>query len=138
VAANTSPIFVKQPSIQWITGVTTANTDTSMSTGTSYLVFTADATNGSKIETCYIQHLGTNVATLLRFFVNNGSSVGTGANNSLVHEEAIAINTVNQTIASTPVVWQANLYLKPGYKLYCTVGTTISAGLQVSAMGGDY
>lgn len=139
MAANTTPIFLKQPSVQWSGSMTAANTDTSMATGTAYTVFTADATNGSKVEQVSITHLGTNSsATVVRFFVNNGSAVGTAANNALVFEVTMAANTVSQTAASVPAAYAANLYLKPGYKLYATLGTAASAGIMAVAQGGDY
>lgn len=139
MAANTTPIFARQPSVQWSGSMTSANTDTSMATGTSYLVFSADATNGSKVEQVNLWHLGTNnSATVVRFFVNNGNSTGTAANNALVYEFTMAANTVSQTAASVPQFWAANLYLKPGYKLYATLGTAASAGIVAVAQGGDY
>lgn len=138
MAANTTPVFVSGPKISFSGSMTAANTDTSMATGTSYLIYTA-GTNGSKVETVNLWHLGTNSsATVVRFFVNNGSSTGTAANNALVSEFTMASNTVSQTAASAPVLWAANLYLSPGYKLYATLGTAASAGIMATAQGGDY
>jgi hypothetical protein len=137
VAANTSPIFVKAPHIEYATTGTAANTNLD-GTGTVVTVFTADATNGSKIETVSMWNMGTNVSTVVRFFVNNGATNVTATNNALVQEFTWAANTVAQNAASTPVVWQANLYMKPGYKLNVTIGTAIAAGIMVAAQGGDY
>lgn len=137
MAANTTPIFVKQPHIEYATTGTAANTNLD-GTGTVVTVFTADATNGSKVETVTMWNLGTNVTTVVRFFVNNGSTNTTASNNALVQEFTWNANTVSQTAASTPVTWQANLYLKPGYKLNVTIGTAIAAGIMVAAQGGDY
>lgn len=137
MAANTSPIFVKAPHIEYASTGTAANTNLD-GTGTVVTVFTADATNGSKIETVSMWNLGTNVSTVVRFFVNNGSSNTTAANNALVQEFTWAANSVVQNAASTPVVWQANLYMKPGYKLNVTIGTAIASGIMVAAQGGDY
>lgn len=137
MAANTAPIFSKQPAIQYITTGVNANTALD-GTGTVATVFTADATNGSKIEDVYLNHLGTNIATVVRFFVNNGSTNATAGNNALVHEETMAANTLSQVAASIPLVWRANLVLKPGYKLNVTIGTAIAAGVLVTAVGGDY
>jgi hypothetical protein len=137
VAANTTPIFLKQPNVQYITTGVNANTALD-GTGTVATVFTADATNGSKIENVTLEHLGTNVATVVRFFVNNGSTNTTAANNALVYEVTMAANTLSQTAASVPMIWPANLYLKPGYKLNVTIGTAIAAGIMIFAQGGDY
>lgn len=137
MAANTSPIFLKNTKISGITTGTAANTNLD-GTGTVATVFTADATNGSKIEDVYITALGTNVATVVRLFVNNGSSNTTAANNFLIHEEAIAANTLSQTAVSIQAIWRANLVLSPGYKLNVTIGTAVAAGLMITAVGGDY
>lgn len=138
MAANTTPIFLRQPAVSYLTTGTAANTNFD-GTGTVTTVFTADATNGSKIETVYLTHLGTNVATVVRFFINNGSTNTTAANNALVHEETMAANTASQTAASTQVIWTPqNLVLKPGYKLNVTIGTAIASGIMVAAVGGDY
>lgn len=137
MAANTSPIFVRNTHIEYATTGVNANTALD-GTGTVVTVFTADATNGSKIETVNMWNLGTNVTTVVRFFVNNGSTNTTATNNALVQEFTWAGNTVSQVAASIPMVWQANLYMKPGYKLNVTIGTAIAAGIMVAAQGGDY
>lgn len=137
MASNTSPVFVSGPQISWSGSMTAANTDTSMATGVTYLVFTAGA-NGAKVETVDLWHLGTNVSTNVRFFVNNGSATGTAANNALIQEFTMAANTVSQNAASSPVIWQANLYLSGGYRLYATLGTAVSAGIMAAAQGGSY
>lgn len=137
MAANTSPIFVRAPRQSYITTGTSANTLFD-GTGTVATVFTADATNGSKIETVTLANMGTNVATAVRFFVNNGSTNATAANNALVYEATWATNTASQVAASTIVTWQANLYMPAGYKLNVIIGTAIASGIMVSAAGGDY
>lgn len=141
MAANTTPIFVRSLRNSGVSTGTTANTSL---TGTGTLasdiqtVFTADATNGSKVETVTLTHLGSNVATVVRLFVNNGSSNGTPSNNNLVKEIAMAANTLDQAAASTAATWNANLYLPAGYKLLATIGTAIAAGIMVNAQGGDF
>lgn len=132
----TSPIFLSTPRNSYITTGVNANTAFD-GTGTVATVFTAGA-NGSKIEDVVLQHMGTNVATVVRFFINNGSTNATAANNSLVHEETMAANTASQVAASQPIYWRANLILPTGYKLNVTIGTAIASGIMVNAQGGDY
>lgn len=136
MSANTTPIFVGTPRNSYLTTGVNANTALD-GTGTVATVFTAGA-NGSKIETVNLWNLGTNVATVVRFFINNGSTNATAANNALVQEFTWAINTLSQTAASVPVAWQANLYLPSGYKLNCTIGTAVAAGIMVGCQGGDF
>lgn len=142
MAANTTPIFSKVGDTQWIT-VATANTALD-GTGTVALVFTADATNGGRVERLRIRHLGTNIATVLRIFINNGSTNATATNNSLLTELTIPANTLSQIAASTcfdipnSLDLAFPLVLPPGYKLNATVGTTIAAGVAITAIGGKY
>lgn len=135
--ANTSPIFLKQTNIQYVSTGVNANAALD-GTGTVATVFTADATNGSKIESVTLTHMGSNVATVVRFFVNNGATNATATNNALVAEFTMAANTLSQVAASVPMTWAANLLLKPGFKLNVTIGTAIAAGIMVAAQGGDY
>jgi hypothetical protein len=137
MSANTTPIFLRAPSVQWVSTGTSANTNLD-GTGTVATVFTADATNGSKIEKIKLKHLGSNVATVVRLFINNGSSNGTAANNSLYKEVAMASNSVSQTAESTEAEILVDLVLPAGYKLNCTTGTAIASGIQVTAVGGAY
>ena len=50
MAGNTTPIYSKVADWQWVSGITTANTTKDLTAGTSYLVFTADATNGGYVK----------------------------------------------------------------------------------------
>jgi hypothetical protein len=143
--ANTIPIFPVTPKVSWGT-VTTANTSKD-GTGTVVTVFTAGA-NGSRIDQIKVRSLGTNVATALRFFINNGTTNTTATNNSLAHEVTAPATTLNEAaaLADLDVTITKNStetacpipYLPAGYKLNVTVGTTVAAGLQITVSGGDY
>jgi len=136
MSANVNPIFTATPRTSYITTGVNANTAFD-GTGTVATVFTA-GTNGSKLDDIYLRHLGTNVATVVRFFVNNGSTNTTAANNALVYEVTMAANTASQTAASIPMYIRANLVLPAGYKLNVTIGTAIASGIMCTAVGGDY
>lgn len=137
MSANTTPIFLKQPNIQYASTGTTANTLFD-GTGTVTTVFTADATNGSKVETVTLQNIGSNVATVVRFFLNNGSANSVAANNALLAEVTWATNVASQVASSQPVVINLNQVMKPSYKLNCTIGTAVASGIMVTVSGGDY
>lgn len=138
MAANNLQIFSRVADVQWIASGLGANTAMD-GTGTVATIFTADATNGGRIERVNIEHLGTNIASLLRFFVNNGSSTAVAANNSLIEEMAMAANTVSQTAISTPaVLLRVPIVLPPGYKLTVAVATAVASGYQITAFGGKY
>ena len=137
--SNTTPIFSKAGDIQWNdASIVTANTTTDLTTGTSYLIFTADATNGGYIQKLRIRPLGTNVATVLRVWINNGSTTGTAINNVLYDEVSLAISTASQTSALALYELPLNFALPLGYRIYVTIGTGVSAGYDVTAIAGKY
>jgi hypothetical protein len=136
--ANTSPIFSKAPDVQWVVGVTAANTTKDLTSGTIYLVFTADATNGGRVEYLIIQPLGTNVQTVMRVWINNGGVTTTAANNTHIRDITLLATSVSESaqIGSTEV--PLSLPLPAGYKIYVTIGTAVAAGFNVTAVGGKY
>lgn len=139
MAGNSTPIYSKVADWQWVTGVTAANTTKDLTGGgTSYLVFTADATNGGYLKKLRIRHLGTNVATVMRVFINNGSDIATASNNNLYDEIGIAANTLNEASASSVYEVPINEALAPGHKIYLTLGTAVAAGFAVTAVAGKY
>jgi hypothetical protein len=133
--ANTTPIFPLVPKVSFAK-LQTANTAKD-GTGTVASVFTAGA-NGSRIDYLKVRALGTNVATVLRVFINNGSDPTVAANNTLFIEQTIAATTLSEVAALADNIVTLDLSLPAGYVLNCTIGTTVAAGLMVTAVGGDY
>jgi hypothetical protein len=139
MAANTAPVFPRTAQDEWAgVAVTAANTTVDLTSGTSYLVATADATEGSRIDFLRIMPLGTNVATVLRVWVNNGLTTATAANNSLIDNITLPATTVSQTAALTRQQVDLDISLQAGHRLYVTLGTAIAAGVHVTAFGGKY
>jgi hypothetical protein len=135
--ANTQPIFTLTPDVSWGTSaITTANTAMD-GTGTVVTVFTA-ATNGSYVQKLRVKPAGTNVQTVVRVFINNGSTNATAANNILFDEITIPATTASNTTALSAFEIPLNFALQSGYKLNVTIGTTVAAGVYVSVVGGDY
>lgn len=133
---NTSPIYSAAPIVAWGT-VDTANTAKD-GTGTVVTVFTADATEGGRIEKIRVRAKGTNVATVLRIWINNGSTNATPANNTLYAETTIAATTLSEVAALADIEINMSLSLPAGYKINITIGTTVAAGLHVTGVGGKY
>lgn len=139
MAANQNPIFSRVGDIQWnTTAILAANTTTDLTTGTSYLIFTADATNGGYVQKLRFRSLGTNVATVARVWINNGATTATAANNILWDEASLAISTVSQTSALAVYELPLNVALPAGYKIYITLGTAVAAGYDCIAIAGKY
>lgn len=141
MAANTQPIFPLTPKVSFLT-LTTQNTNMD-GTGTAAVLFTA-GTNGARVDEIKCKALGTNVASVLRIFINNGSDAETATNNALFTEISLPATTADADAALTEEVVLTgdgalkNLTLPNGYKLLATVGTTVASGWKVTCLGGDY
>jgi hypothetical protein len=144
--ANTAPIFTLTPDIQWgsvddNSGATAGpmlSANTAMDgTGFVTTVFTAGA-NGSYVTKLVARPVGSNAATVLRVFINNGSTNATQANNCLIGEMSLPLVTLSNTAAFQALELPLNFALPGGYKLNCTLGTLVLGGIRVSVIGGDY
>ena len=136
--ANTSPISPIAPATSWNAAALTAANTALDGTGTVETIHTAGA-NGSRVNRVRVVHRGSNVATVMRFFVNNTLTNATPANNTLVGEVTVPANTLSQVAASAFLDVFLNVVLKPGYKLNYTIGTAVAAGHAVSCPdAGDY
>jgi hypothetical protein len=146
MTANQNPIFTLVPDIQWgsvddnssATAGPIVSANTAMD-GTGYItpVFTAGS-NGSYVSRLICRPVGTNVATVLRIFINNGSTNATQANNVLFSELTLPATTAQAAAALAPVELSLNFALPAGYKINVTLGTAVSAGYRVCVIGGDY
>lgn len=137
MAINTTPIFSKKGDIQWAAAALNAANTAKDGTGTVATVFTA-AADGAFVQKLVARPLGTNVATVLRVFINNGASNATPANNVLVAEMTLPITALTEVTALPPFEMALNYALPAGYKINCTLGTAVAAGHAVTVFGGSY
>lgn len=164
MAANTAPIFPLTPNLGTANVVlSTAMTNTKAFDGTDTagtalaLAFTAGA-NGSRVDTITVRLTstngatasGTSAATLVRFWINNGSANTTATNNQLMPWDvavpatgvvALDTSTLPSYNALTNSALAGGVSLPAGFKIYA--GTTVAAGgtnigVLVSVQGGDY
>ena len=140
MAANTDPIFSRAAMIQWIGPIITPNTTPDLSTGTSYLLFTADATNGSFVTKLRLHATpaGNTTAAVLRLFINNGATTATATNNSLYDEITLPATTASATAATPNYEIPLNFALPAGYTLYATIGASPTNGWYATVIGGRY
>jgi len=155
-----TPIFAQTPNVGALNAiVSTAMTNTTAFDGTQAvgtamaLVYTAGA-NGSRIDqmTCRFASTngatasGTSNATVVRFWINNGSANTTAGNNIFLGEVAIPATTVTALGTSALTVYFATLptgglNIPASYRIYA--GLTVAAGgtniaIALNAVGGDY
>ena len=147
MSANTTPIFTGTPKVQWASAdgdggtagpLKTANTGTD-GTGTVNTIWTAGA-NGSYLRKviCRASQAGNNIQTVARFFLNNGSTNGTIANNIFFGELTLPATTAIATASLQAAEFPIELAIPALYRLYVTIGTTVSNGWWFSCWGGDY
>jgi len=134
------------------TGTLDAAGTATTTTGHLGTLFAADATNGGRVERIRFMAEGTNVATVARVFVNNGSANTTAMNNVLVAEVALPATTasnnaaINSSLIELPTPPQVvavdlsalPIVLPPGYKLMVCLGTAVASYWDVTAFGGAY
>jgi hypothetical protein len=142
MAAQTTPIFSRTPDVQWIESVVTANNTLDLTSGTSYLVFTADATEGGWVEELRVKANPANntAATVARFWLNNGSTLGTSSNSALIGEVSLTATVAAAGVANPDFSYLLRRAIPAGYRIYATVGTAPggSGEFTVTAFGGKY
>jgi hypothetical protein len=144
MAANSNPIFQRLGDISTNTTtgmsqlVTTADNDYT-GVGTHYvLVFTADSTNGSWIERIRMKAGGSNIASVARVFINNGSSHTSATNNAFYGEVSLPGTTAIATAATIEIDYPMGFALNPSFTIYVGLGTTVASGWVFTAIGGPY
>lgn len=149
MAANFDPIYTKVADIQWsgtsalfATAMTAGNVSAFDGTdANAKLIFTADATNGGFVQRirakcCAVT--GTSAASVLRIWINNGSTPGTAVNNVLIGEVALPATAYTIAAATPDIEYPLNIALPPGYKLYAGIATAVTTGWAVTVIGGKY
>jgi len=123
------------------------NTTTTGHSGT----LASGGTAGKRIDRVRFMAEGTNVATVCRLFLNNGSSNGTSGNNVLIAEIALPATTasnsalINATIKELPTPQTDTAFdltafpiiIPPSYVLMACLGTAVASFWDLCAMGGD-
>lgn len=142
--ANVTPIFSRvgdvstNASTTMSQAITAAAADYTGAGVNNVLVFTADATNGSYVERLRLKASGTNVASVLRIFINNGSANTTATNNTFYGEMSLPATTAIATAATVELDYSLGFALPAGFKIYVGLGTAVAAGWVCTAVGGKY
>lgn len=137
--ASNAPVFPLPPTTTNIpTGKTIATANTAVDgTGTVVTVFTAGAI-GARLDYIKFWALGTNVATVARVFLNNGSTNATAGNNTMIGQITLPPTTLNNAAALAEQVLNLDISIPAGYVVNIVIGTTVAAGYAITAFGGDY
>lgn len=141
--ANNSPIFSKAGDVSSNNGTGMAPTLTTGSNtydGTNAaaaLVFTAGS-GGAFVQRLRFKAIGSNIATVARIFLNNGSTNGTAANNSFYGEVSLPATTASASAATIEEDYILNIALDSNFRIYVLLGTTVAAGWVVTPVAGQY
>lgn len=142
--ANQNPIYSRQGEVSsdgttaMAPTLTTAAADYTGISANNKQVFKADSTNGGFVQKLRMKAIGTNIATVARIYLNNGSTNGTATNNSFIGEISLPATTASATAATTEVDYPINFAINPSFAIYVGLGTTVAAGWVVTAIGGKY
>jgi hypothetical protein len=143
MVANTSPIYTLTPDLSNnnATGmnatITAAAADYTGVSANNRLVHTAGA-DGSFVRRLRCKPIGTNVAAVLRVYVNNGSDPTVATNNSFIGEIPLPATTVSTTAALIDVDYNLEFALPAGWRIYVGLGAAVAAGWVVTAIAGKY
>lgn len=135
---NSDPIYSRVGAIGQHTGITAAQNTYDGAGANDTLIFTADATNGSYVQRLRFKAKGTNVATVARVYINNGSAPGTPANNTFFDEVSLPATTAAAANSTPTIDLPLNIALPPGFRIYVGLGTAVAAGWVVSTVAGHY
>lgn len=138
MSANQAPIFPLTPNAGLPNVVLTTASTTKDGTSGATQVFLAGA-NGSRLKFLELHAIGTNVASLVRVFLNNGSAIGTAGNNQLIGELALPASTLSESaLTGPPMILPFNREIPAGFKVYICVATAVAAGWAASLWGEDF
>lgn len=142
--ANTAPIFTVKPdlSTNGTTGMsptlTTAAADFVGTNANNALVFTAGA-DGAYVRKIHFKAIGTNVQSVARIYLNNGSTNATATNNALYGEVQLPASTAGtNSPTGVEVDYVMEIAIPAGWRIYVGLGTTVAAGWVVTAVAGSY
>lgn len=141
--ANTIPIYTLTPdtTVDNATSMPQAKTAAAADyTGAgvnNFLMHTAGA-NGSYMRTVVAKATGTNVATVCRLYVNNGSLATAAANNGFVAELSLPATTASATAGTPEIEFPLEFAIKATHRLYGGLGTAVAAGWVFTVVSGQY
>lgn len=142
--ANVNPIYTKTPDVASDGGTTNSTTLTSAAndfTGVSanYALNHTAGANGSYVKKLRFKARGSNVATVARIFLNNGSTPGTGSNNRFFGEIALPATSASaNNLTGADIDYPMEIAIPNGWRVYVGIATAVAGGWDVTAVAGQY
>lgn len=147
MAGNNDPIFTRVGDVSssgttsMAPTLTAAANDYTGASANNVAVFTADSTNGGLVRGLRFKAVSTNVITVARIYVNNGSANTAAGNNSFIGEISLPATTASATAATPDIDYVfplPGLALNPGFRIFVGLGTLVAGGWVVTPFGGKY
>lgn len=143
MSANREPIFSLKGDLSNNNGtgmnqlITAAANDYTGIGANNSLIFTAGP-DGAFLTRIRAKAGGTNVASVARFFANNGSTPGTATNNVFWGELTLPATTAAANAATVELDYPMGFVLPAGWRLYAGLGTAVAAGWVFTVVAGQY
>lgn len=137
MAVTPYPVFAQAGN--YTVGNTILTQNTAMDgTGTVVTVLTG-GTNGTLVFGIRFRATGSAIQSVIRIFLNNGSSNATAGNNSLIDEINLPPVTGVANAPTALVEWvpPRGFVLQSGHKINITIGTTVANAYSAFGYGQD-
>jgi hypothetical protein len=146
MGANINPIYTRVAKIGMNGARTLGTALDAVYNGTSAntkILFTADATNGSYVQSIRLCAIGTNAVSKIKIYINDGTGTEgslAAANNSMFAQVSLPATTASTTLATADVVIPLGFALPPGYKIAAGIdaGGALASGWAATVLSGDY
>ena len=102
------------------------------------LVWTTNSLSGGYVRGIKFKAGGTNVATVARIFINNGSTPATATNNTFFGEVSLPATTATNTAATVEITYPLEMAIRAGFRIYVGLATAVAAGWTANAIAGQY
>lgn len=139
MAANTTPVFPLTAKVGAGIALLAANTakDGTGTVQVNYSTATVAAGgNGDRIDKLIFKPVGTNVATLARIFLNNGTDKTLAVNNQFIKDVTLPAISNSEVVAQVQVEVPVDIVIPAGYTINWCLATAVAAGWQMTTIGG--
>lgn len=139
-----TPIFTQAPDVSVDHSTTMPSTLTTLTgdfTGVSanHAQVHLAGSNGSYIRKLRFKAPGSNIATVARIYINNGSTHTSAGNNAFIGEIALpATTSVANAVTGSDIDYTMEIAIPAGFSIWVGLGTTVSAGWVCTAITGQY
>jgi hypothetical protein len=138
MAANNKPIFGLTPNTGPLNAFIKTSDNVYDGNGANTTTLFTAGSFGSYVERIRFRAAGTNIATVARVWINNGSAYTTAANNELFDEITLPATTASAVAATTLQELALGFAIPSGWRIAVGLGTTVAAGYYCTVIGMDY